>query len=99
MDNDNHLHAPPSHETWDRGLPFLDICDVDLTVEQLGQAIVTNNEAGLAAGKEAENRLVAAGRLLIEGQIKGHEFRRLPEGSLQRSQSQLGLRFNRDSEW
>jgi len=74
MDNDNHLPAPPSHETWDRGLPFLDICDVDLTVEQLGQAIVTHNEAGLAAGKEAKNRLVAAGLLLIEAKSRVMNF-------------------------
>jgi hypothetical protein len=52
MSGDNPLPAPPSRETWNHDLPFLDICDIDLSVEQLGRAIVTNNDAGVALAKK-----------------------------------------------
>jgi hypothetical protein len=74
MSSDNHLPVSLSQETWDHGLPFIDICDLDLTVEQLGQAIVTNNEAGLDAGREANSRLVTAGRLLREANSRVPNF-------------------------
>jgi hypothetical protein len=74
MDHDNHLPALPSDETWDPALPFVDICDMDLSVEQLGQAIITNYEAGIAAGNEAKNRLVTAGSLLIDAKSRNLNF-------------------------
>jgi hypothetical protein len=74
MNDDSHLPVRIPHGMSECGLPFLDICDMDLPVEQLGQAIVANSEAGRAAGNEAMNRLVTAGLLLIDAQSRGLVF-------------------------
>jgi hypothetical protein len=74
MSSNNHLPVSLAQETWDHGLPFVDIRNLDLTVEQLGQEIVTNNDAGSAASKEAQNRWVDAGRLLIEAKSRVPNF-------------------------
>jgi hypothetical protein len=76
MESNDHNHFPavPCYETWDRGLLFIDICGGDLPVEQLGQAIITNYAAGMAAGNEAKNRLVAAGLLLIDVKSRNLNF-------------------------
>ena len=74
MEHDNHLPALPSHGSWDTSFPFIDICDMDLPLEQLGQAIMSNYEAGQVAGKETINRLVTAGLLLIDAQSRDLNF-------------------------
>jgi hypothetical protein len=74
MNDDNHLPTPAFHRMREYGLPFAEISDTELPVEQLGQAIVANYEAGRAAGNEASNRLVTAGLLLIEAQSRGLVF-------------------------
>ena len=56
------------------GLPFVDIDDLDLTEERLGKAIMTNYEAGQTAGKQAMERLMAAGRQLIEAKSRCFNF-------------------------
>jgi hypothetical protein len=56
------------------GLPFDDIDDLDLTEEQLGKAIMTNYAAGQTAGKQAMERLMAAGRQLILAKSRGLNF-------------------------
>jgi len=56
------------------GLPFVDIDDLDLTEEQLGKAIMTNYEAGQTAGKQAMERLMAAGRQLIVAKSRCFNF-------------------------
>jgi hypothetical protein len=74
MHHPNHLPALPSNGPQELGLPFIDICDMDLPVEQLGRAIMSNYEAGRAAGNEAINRLVTAGRMLIEAKSRDLNF-------------------------
>jgi hypothetical protein len=74
MSSDNHLPVSLSQETWDHGLAFVDISHTHWSVERLGQEIVINNEAGLAASKEARHRLVDAGHLLIEAKSRVANF-------------------------
>jgi hypothetical protein len=74
MNEDNHLPDFAPHGMSARGLSFLDICDTDLPIEQLGQTILANYEAGLAAGNEAMNRFVTAGLLLIDARSRGLVF-------------------------
>jgi hypothetical protein len=74
MNRDNHLPVLLSPGTWEPGLPFVDICDTELPVEQLGRAIIVNYEAGLAAENEAITRLVTAGMLLLEAKSRDLNF-------------------------
>jgi hypothetical protein len=74
MDQDDHLPAIPSRGTMEQRLPFVEVYDTELSIEQLGRAVMTNYEAGIAAGNEAANRFIAAGLQLIEAKSRGSNF-------------------------
>jgi hypothetical protein len=63
-------------EAREPGFPVVDIDDLDLPDDQLGQAIMTNYAVAQTTANEAMDRLVTVGRQLLVARLRSSNFRK-----------------------
>src|SRR5271156_5113789 len=72
----NRLPACVLSRTWEPSFHVVDVSDLDLPDDQLGQEIMTNYAAARTDANSAMDRLVATGRQLLLAKSRSSNFRK-----------------------